>query len=82
VKARRGHSDFTRSFTQIRRSTIPDSANKKPSAAQGRRKAEKTTARGRAVYFAKTNFAVWDLARAAAFLWTTPDLVALSIADT
>ncbi len=33
-------------------------------------------------YFAKTIFATWALAREAAFLWTTPDLTALSMADT
>ncbi len=33
-------------------------------------------------YLANTNFATCDLARAAAFLWTTPDLVALSMAET
>lgn len=32
-------------------------------------------------YFARTYFETWALARAAAFLWTTPDLVALSIAE-
>lgn len=61
-------------------------AKQKPSAARGLAeglKDERSTARGRrAFYFAKTNFAVWALAREAAFLWTTPDLVALSMADT
>lgn len=33
-------------------------------------------------YFAATIFATCDLAREAAFLWTTPDFVALSIAET
>lgn len=32
-------------------------------------------------YFAKTIFATWALAREAAFLCTTPDFTALSIAD-
>ena len=32
-------------------------------------------------YFANTNFAACALARLAAFLWTTPDFTALSIAE-
>gem|GEM_PF-3780107 len=37
---------------------------------------------GRIAYLAKTYLATFALARAAAFLCTTPDFVALSIADT
>ena len=33
------------------------------------------------VYFAKRCFAACDFAREAAFLWTTPDFTALSIAE-
>ena len=50
--------------------------------AEGWESQRKDAARASPGYFAKENFAVWDLARAAAFLWTTPDLVALSMAET
>ena len=47
----------------------------------GARGERESAAIARAIYLANTNFAMCALAREAAFLWTTPDLVALSMAE-
>ena len=52
--------------------------NKNPAASGAR---DRKRARLRADYFAKTNLAARALAREAAFLCTTPDFTALSIAE-
>ena len=54
-------------------------ANKKPRGTNPCAGRENKTAQ--AYFFAKTCLATWALARLAAFLWTTPDFTALSIAE-
>ncbi len=56
----------------------PPQKNKKPAAPARRTRGLEKIAK---TYLANTTLAVCDLARAAAFLCTTPDLVALSIAE-
>src|SRR5690242_16828196 len=61
-----------------RQRTGPEKENLAPT---DRREVEKETDYGMAYYLAKTNFAACALAREAAFLCTTPDFTALSIAE-